>query len=393
MLSDELFKELRDRAKWQHNLTQEEVDFVAQTLRETGMTRLTARLICILGWSYPSATCYRPLIEKFLEYPTDDEYIARAALETLCEMWGEFEPHLSHIIAYVKGKPWDDLEMARYEALACAGEYLREHAHPELLCMMLTICENQGDIASADEQEIASSELAKALGLVQKASEWKGSAAQIIAAARMRLAHETGGQLPRLTEQFWRVRRLGRLLYRLNHEYPSVSREDLQAAVAILSGNNLDHDTSYLILEIIGMLGNRLGLSQELTGYIVPYLESTEWMLAKQALMVLCYLWGKAADYLPHLERFIAGVPYDVWGELRRTALALAGNYLRQDSASTLLQAMLAYYENPQLHQWERECVHKALAKALKMRAEEVSQAALIEAVQERLERERHMNG
>ena len=140
MLSDELFRQLRDRAKWQHNLTQEEVDFVAQTLRETGMTGLTVRLIQTLGWSWRSAMPYRSLIEEFLEHPTDDEFIARSALETLCELWGEFEPYLHHIIAYMQGKPWDDLEMARYEALSCASDYLREHAHPELLLMMLTVC-------------------------------------------------------------------------------------------------------------------------------------------------------------------------------------------------------------------------------------------------------------
>ena len=227
---------------------------------------------------------------------------------------------------------------------------------------------------------------------MQKASDWKGSVAAVVTAARERLERETGGQLPALPERFWRIRRLERLLRHRYDENPAVSRADVQAVVTALSEANADHDITYLLIEAVGMLGERLGLAQELTGYIVPYLESTEWMLAKRALMVLCDLWGKAADYLPYLERFIAGVQYDVWGELRRTALLLAGNYLRRNSAPALLQAMLAYYENPQLHQWEREVVHQALAKALNERGEEVSQAALIKAVRERLERERYMN-
>jgi hypothetical protein len=116
----------------------------------------------------------------------------------------------------------------------------------------------------------------------------------------------------------------------------------------------------YTLLHILGRAGavahRRL---------VERFLESaSDPMLAQMAMHILCNYWDMSDQYLDELIRFVRGVPWDVDGDVRRTALSDAGEYLRSHEDPRLLHAIVQVFENATEGQGMREAAYIALARA-----------------------------
>src|SRR5258708_2945882 len=63
----------------------------------------------------------RPLIERYLEYPTDP-MISALSLQILCQFWGDTSRYLAFVERYSRGVAWDRADVLRLKAVTLAGE-------------------------------------------------------------------------------------------------------------------------------------------------------------------------------------------------------------------------------------------------------------------------------
>ena len=132
--------ELLEKAKWD-KLSDGEISEVVRRIKETkpGQDEDLYMLLHILGRS--GADQYRPLVEKFLYYPSYP-MVSSIALKTLCVYWGYEEEYLDKIKIFIKGVDWDGDEDVKLNAVNCAGSYLISTPEKELYELLIHIFEN-----------------------------------------------------------------------------------------------------------------------------------------------------------------------------------------------------------------------------------------------------------
>lgn len=152
--------ELLDKAKWDR-LSSAEIEWVRRQLADHPEAADEYTLLHIAGRGLlrPDPALVGPYLER-----SDDPMLARLALQILCNYWGLTERYLPVVRRFVEGVEWDD-DSVRLVALSIAGRYLREHADPGLLDLLLEIA--QPDPKSPEETlraQVALEALAAAVG-------------------------------------------------------------------------------------------------------------------------------------------------------------------------------------------------------------------------------------
>jgi hypothetical protein len=137
-----------------------EIQAVAQELGDplSEVDRYT--LLHILGKA--EAKSFADVVERYVDYQ-DDPMVARLALQVLCTYWGYGSRYLRHLIAFVRGVPWDTEDEVRLAATSIAGEFLRSTREPELLKALIEVYEDEG--ANQTARETAYLALGRAMGL------------------------------------------------------------------------------------------------------------------------------------------------------------------------------------------------------------------------------------
>jgi hypothetical protein len=93
----------------------------------------------------------------------------------------------------------------------------------------------------------------------------------------------------------------------------------------------------YTLLHIIGRSGDR-----SRRALVEKYLHwPQDPMLARLALQIVCGYWGDIERYLDQVLEFVKGVDWDDENDVRQVAISNAGEYLRTQSHTELLQRLL----------------------------------------------------
>lgn len=69
-------------------------------------------------------------------------------------------------------------------------------------------------------------------------------------------------------------------------------------------------------------------------------------MLARIALQILTNYWGIAGDYRDRIIEFMTGVPWDLENDAREVAISAAGDLVRHERDSGLLEQLLKIAED-----------------------------------------------
>ncbi len=140
---------------------------------------------------------YEEVVSRYL-YFRADPFVARLALQVICNEWDLGESHVDDLLAFVRGVSWD-LEtggFAREVAISAAGELLRRHHHPVLLQALLDCYDDEAEVEAIRRQ--AYSAVLRALG-----THWRdvpGTASDLwrlkpdtraLATARRRVMHDS----------------------------------------------------------------------------------------------------------------------------------------------------------------------------------------------------------
>ncbi|MBS0655861.1 MAG: hypothetical protein JSR46_08800, partial [Verrucomicrobia bacterium] len=153
--------DLLDKVLCQEPLTKEEIDEVAQSVKDTkpGNDKDLAMLIEILGAS--GAIEHRKVVEQFLYYPTDP-WVSRKALDVLCNSWSLTKEYLNELKMFIRGVEWDNFEEIRLGAISHAGDYLSREYDKELLQLLISVFE---DLGKSDHQELLQSVVYRSIAL------------------------------------------------------------------------------------------------------------------------------------------------------------------------------------------------------------------------------------
>ena len=134
------YEELLEQVK--HGpLPREELEAIAAELRKPWPDTDRYTLVYLLGRGGDAS--YKSLVEPYLEGP--DDMLARLALWVLCWYWGLAAEYAEHLLRFMRGVHWDQLEQCRLAAIAIAGDYLATASDPQLLRQLITTCENKGE--------------------------------------------------------------------------------------------------------------------------------------------------------------------------------------------------------------------------------------------------------
>ncbi|MGH7424883.1 MAG: HEAT repeat domain-containing protein, partial [Candidatus Methylomirabilales bacterium] len=137
------FDELLDKSVEYQSLSAEELDMVKDELVDPESPEDRATLLHILG--HAGGPEMVPVVEPFLDSP-EDPFLARMALQVLCNSWGLAEKYHDRISEFIRGVPWDDEDdVVRDMAISCAGISLREHWDPELAGMLIGIAQDESE--------------------------------------------------------------------------------------------------------------------------------------------------------------------------------------------------------------------------------------------------------
>jgi hypothetical protein len=116
----------------------------------------------------------------------------------------------------------------------------------------------------------------------------------------------------------------------------------------------------YTLIHILGRSG-----ACRYRALVEQFLEfSTDPMVARIALQVLCSHWNLVADYEEAILRFARGVEWDIDEEVRQAAISAAGELLRNAPAEELKHLLAAIFMNHQESQPSRQAAYFALARA-----------------------------
>ena len=136
-----------------------EIDHIVAVLTARQGGEQTYDLLYVISRS--CAVEKEPLVSGFLDHE-DDPMVARLALQTLCSFWGLTDRYLEELQTFLAGVSWDVMGDVREVAISAAGDYLRDHQHPELLSKLLLIADPANE--AAVERRIAVEALAQAMG-------------------------------------------------------------------------------------------------------------------------------------------------------------------------------------------------------------------------------------
>ncbi|MBM9439941.1 hypothetical protein [Actinacidiphila bryophytorum] len=89
-------------------------------------------------------------------------------------------------------------------------------------------------------------------------------------------------------------------------------------------------------------------------------------MLSRLALQVLGDYWGMSSELLPELRSFLAGVDWDVDGDVRDIAISITGRHLRNAGGPTdLAKSLMDIADDESEFGLVREAALRALATGL----------------------------
>jgi hypothetical protein len=88
-------------------------------------------------------------------------------------------------------------------------------------------------------------------------------------------------------------------------------------------------------------------------------------MLVRIALQVLCSMWGMTDTYLPWVKRLVRGESWDSDEDARLMAMSVAGTYLKTVKDPELLSMLLDVVETSTERELSRQSAYLALALAM----------------------------
>jgi hypothetical protein len=145
-------------------------------------------------------------------------------------------------------------------------------------------------------------------------------------------------------------------------ERGTLSRDELTSVINELQNPERNRDP-HTLLSIIGEAGG-----SELATTVEPFLESQDDpMLAGLALFILTNRWGLASQYRAKLIDFVKGVAWDREDDVRLTAIASSGEYLRERPDEEMLDELLAIAQNGREDGLLRQAALAALGRAVGM--------------------------
>lgn len=101
-------------------------------------------LIYILGKG--AGPEYKTIVEPFLYYPSNP-MVSSIALLTLCSYWSLAQEYLAQLKVFLRGVEWDIDDNVRYEAINCAGTFLRnaQEKDIEIIQILQNLLQNETD--------------------------------------------------------------------------------------------------------------------------------------------------------------------------------------------------------------------------------------------------------
>jgi hypothetical protein len=139
-----------------------------------------------------------------------------------------------------------------------------------------------------------------------------------------------------------------------------VSDKEIEQVAVLLRGEHDDEQT-YGLLYVIGR-----SLSRSHEELVAGFLEHRDHpTVARLALQILCNFWDLTEKYLDQMQRFIDGVDWDDFGEVRQMAISSAGYYLRDHRRGDLLSGLLKRAALDNDDALERRFAIEAIATAL----------------------------
>lgn len=140
----------------------------------------------------------------------------------------------------------------------------------------------------------------------------------------------------------------------------TVTDAEIDSAAALLASGHKSLDL-YGLLYVIARTNARRH-----EGLVARCLENRdEPMVARLALQTLCTFWGVTSQYLDDLRRFLVGVEWDAFGDLRQVAITAAGEYLAEGKDCSLLSELLNLSRPENDEALERRIATEALARAI----------------------------
>jgi hypothetical protein len=98
--------------------------------------------------------------------------------------------------------------------------------------------------------------------------------------------------------------------------------------------------------------------AQQYRGLVEHFLEYRgDWSCVAEALRTLCRWWNDTHLYIDTLLKYMSAMEDESYNlldvsEVRRVAISLAGEYLRDNKEPKLLNRLIELYENPDLPEW-----------------------------------------
>jgi hypothetical protein len=139
-----------------------------------------------------------------------------------------------------------------------------------------------------------------------------------------------------------------------------LSKHELDQVVAAIK----DPDTKADPYSLLHIIGRAMDASHK--DLVVRYLKWPEDpMLSRLALQILCSYWGQTVKYMNYVREFLAGVAWDVEGDVRQIAASIAGEFLRTTWDHDLFRALLDIAPNEDDLPEMRVTAIRALSRAL----------------------------
>ncbi|MGK5446743.1 hypothetical protein [Streptomyces radiopugnans] len=141
-----------------------------------------------------------------------------------------------------------------------------------------------------------------------------------------------------------------------------LGNEEFGVAMKAISGGCENQRDLYTALHVVGIAGSPAQAEAVQRHLCTP----ADPMLSRLALQILCDYWGMSSDFLPELQSFLAGVDWDVDGDVREIAIPIAGRHLREVGGPVgLAQVLTDIAESEGELDLVREGALRALAAAL----------------------------
>lgn len=355
---------LLEEAKWSH-LSNDELKNVANRIQkcQPGDDKDLYTLLWVLGLA--EAKMHRPLVERFLEYPSDPS-ISMMALKVLTCYWDEPERYIDAIWTFIKGAKWDRNNDIRDIAVTAAGIYLHSHEDAALLTHILEIFKDTREIAPCREN--AYSALAYAM-----TGDWEYIDMNSLSGLDLELIQKTHEYLglpfdPNSIQSSYEAPlelEPHDLLYKA--EYGQLSDAEIQ-----MVAENIRNGESDLYMALQTLREAKAYQYRNLIETFLYYQKEPE--IADLALSTLTLNWNLASEYLKVIESFLLGVDWDQDEDLRFTAIAAAENYLEHHFDQNLFTALVSLLEREETSDFIRECTAEALAKVTGGEADDIPQ-------------------